>query len=532
MDKRSITAILLITVLFIVYTLIFNKPKPGKNTTIIKQQQEKLNKEPGKITTKKPAQKTATIVALPTDIDTTGKLISVRTKLFTAKFTTTGARLQSLRLLKYLDPKNKPVELIPKEGYPLATTILKTPKSIDLSKFPAICNRDSIIITNGSKDSLIFYFKTNDTLLLKKVFVFYPDKYTIDLHIISPDSSPIASQLSFDSGIASTEKDKREELSYYSFVTMLGKHFEKRKLRSVKDEKENFEGAINWTGLTSKYFLFAILPKDTIIEKVTFWRIEKKRIGLSVSTKKVPAAYFALYFGPMDYYLLKSVGRELEKSIDFGWKWIAPISKVIFFIFTGIHKVIHNYGVVIILFSTIMMVVFFPLTIRSFSSMRKMQKLQPKMEALRKKYKDDPQKMNAEIMKLYSQNKVNPFGGCLPLLFQMPVFFALYAVLRSTIELRRSPFVFWIKDLSMRDPYFILPILMGIAMFFQQKFTVTDPRQKTMTYFMPLFLVFIFARLPSGIVLYWLIYNLLSIFQQYIIHRSEKREEQKGLEEE
>lgn len=525
MDKKTIMAVLLITVLFIIYTMLFNKPKQQK--PVIPQKKEEVVKKEKK-ELEKPEK---TVVELPPTKQKSEKTINVRTNLYEAKFSTSGATLRSIQLLKYPGVGNKPVELIPKNGNPLSISLGQPETSINLSQFPTICAKDSINLTAGLRDSLVFYYVKNDTPFLKKVFIFYPNSYIIGLHLESLNKTPYSMKLEFDSGLASTEKDKREEMSYYSFVAMLGTHFEKLKLRKIKDEKSTIEGTINWAGVTSKYFLFSILPEDTIIKKVTRWRIDKKRIGFSVTTKELQKADFSLYFGPVDYYLLKKIGRGFEKSVDFGWKWISPISKVIFFIFTGIHKVIHNYGVVIVIFSTIMMVVFFPLTIRSFSSMRKMQKLQPKMEAIRKKYKDDSKRMNTEIMKLYSQHKVNPFGGCLPLLLQMPVFFALYAVLRSTIELRGAPFILWIKDLSMRDPYFVLPILMGIAMFFQQRFTVTDPRQKAMTYFMPIFLVFIFARLPSGIVLYWLVYNLLSIVQQYIIHRGEKKEEERKTEE-
>jgi len=527
-DKRTITALLLITVLIFVYTMLTKRTtKPQENA--VQTEEKKIEPKKGEESQKNEIvdageSKGEKVVAETTETPHEEKMIKVRTKLFSVEFSTLGATLQDMQLLNYPGEGDKPVQLIPEGGNPLALSILEEGKTVDLSQFPTICERDSIDLTSGVKDSLVFYYVKNDTTFLKKVFIFTPDSYIINLHIEFPKKVKHSLRLSFDTGLASTEKDKRDELAYTFFVAMFGDHFERSGLKKVKEEKSSIEGRINWTGITSKYFLFFVMPEDTIIKKVSQWKIEKKKIGISVSTGDIESADFSLYFGPLDYNLLKKMGNGLEQSVYFGWQWIAPISKVIFFIFIGIHKVIANYGIVIIIFSTIMMVVFFPLTIRSFSSMRRMQKLQPKMEAIRKKFKDDPKKMNAEIMKLYSQNKVNPVGGCLPLIFQMPVFFALYAVLRSTIELRRTPFVFWISDLSMKDPFYVLPILMGIAMFFQQKFTVTDPKQKAMTYFMPIFLVFIFSRLPSGIVLYWLVYNLLSIAQQYIIHRNEKKE--------
>lgn len=531
MDKRAIVAVILITAIFIIYyTMFVRKPKEGAEVekpqpVAVDTAQTEEGKEPPVITEagKDEGTKTEEIEIPPGAADE--RIMQVRTNLIDAKFSTLGGTLLSMRLLEYPGEGDDPVELIPKEENPLGIILQQDDKSIDLVQYPTICDQHDINLTGDVRDSLVFYYAANDTPFLKKVFVFYPNSYVIDFRLESLKKEPYGMTIDFSAGLASTEKDKREETMYKSMIAMLGETFERLDLRKIKEEKSSIEGTINWAGIKSKYFLFLMLPKDNAMEKITYWNIDKERIGFAVSAKKGEKAAFSMYFGPCDYYILKQMGGGLERVVYFGWNWIAPISKVIFFIFTGIHRFVANYGVVIVIFSIIMMVIFFPLTFRSHASMRRMQKLQPKMEAIRKKYKDDPQKMNAEIMKLYSQNKVNPLGGCLPLLLQMPIFFALYAVLRSTIELRRAPFIFWIKDLSARDPYFILPVLMGIAMFVQQKFTITDPRQKMMTYFMPIFLVFIFARLPSGIVLYWLVYNLLSILQQYLIKRSEKEEE-------
>jgi len=533
-DKRTIIAVILIAMLFIVYTTFIRKPQEQKQDVeqkeeMVVEKSEGEVKEGKEVKEEKKTEEEA--VEILTQEQKDEKIIKVKTNLYEAEFSTIGATLRSMKLLEYPGKEDKPVELIPEGSNPLSILLVGLENKLDISKYLSVCEKDSVNLVTGLRDSLVFYYTENGTAFLKKVFVFGPNSYLIDLHIESINKTPYSMKLEFDSGLNLTEKDEKDEMAYTSFVSMLGEHFQRMNLKNVKEEKSSIEGTINWAGVTTKYCLFFILPENDIITKVSQWKIEKKRIGFSVTTKQLERANFSLYFGPIKYYKLKEMGKGLEMSVYFGWNWIAPISRVIFFIFIGINKVMPNYGVVIIIFSVMMMVVFFPLTFRSHSSMRKMQKLQPQMEAIRKKYKDDSQKMNAEIMKLYSKNKVNPIGGCLPLLLQMPVFFALYAVLRSTIELRRAPFTLWIQDLSLRDPYFVLPILMGAAMFVQQKFTVTDPRQKAMTYFMPIFLVFIFFRLPSGIVLYWLIYNLLSILQQYLIHRNEKKEVVEKVEE-
>jgi YidC/Oxa1 family membrane protein insertase len=185
------------------------------------------------------------------------------------------------------------------------------------------------------------------------------------------------------------------------------------------------------------------------------------------------------------------------------------------------HRYAHNYGVAIILVTVVVKILFYPLTHKSMKSMTAMQRLQPQMKTIREKYRKDPQAMNKEMMALYKKHGVNPMGGCLPILFQIPVFWALYKVLAMAIELRQAPFVLWITDLSVADPWKVTPILMGVSMFAQQKMTptATDPRQAQMMLFLPVVFTFFFLNFPSGLVLYWLTNNLLTIAQQYFIRR-------------
>ena len=188
------------------------------------------------------------------------------------------------------------------------------------------------------------------------------------------------------------------------------------------------------------------------------------------------------------------------------------------------HSVIPNYGVVIIIFSLVIKAVFHPLTKKQVRSMRRMQALQPKMEKLKERYKKEPQKMNQEVMKLYKDAGVNPMSGCLPLLPQMPIFYGLFQLFRTTIELRGADFVWWVTDLSQKDPYYILPIIMTILMFVQQRLSTKDPKQKMMTFFMPLLFGFLFRNFPAGLTLYWTCYNLFSVIEQawLIGHPSEE----------
>jgi len=231
---------------------------------------------------------------------------------------------------------------------------------------------------------------------------------------------------------------------------------------------------------------------------------------------------FFIYVGPVDYDELKRLGVNAEHIVYFGWSVIAPLSKLLFSFLKFLRRFIPNYGLVIILFSLIMKLVFYPLTHRGTKSMREMAKLQPKLKQLQKQYGSDYRKLRSEMAKIgYSPEK--QLAGCVPLLVQMPVFIALYSVLRTTIELRRASFIsFWIRDLSVHDPYYVLPLLMGGFMVLQSLVTPTDPRQRWTTLFMPVVVTVIFLNFPAGLVLYWLVNNILSVAEHFIVARREE----------
>jgi YidC/Oxa1 family membrane protein insertase len=201
--------------------------------------------------------------------------------------------------------------------------------------------------------------------------------------------------------------------------------------------------------------------------------------------------------------------------VDLGWRWVVrPFSLVILWLFQALHSVIPNYGLVIIVFSILIKAVFHPLTKKQMRSMRRMQEMQPRLAKLKERYGKDPQRMNKETMKLYREAGINPLGGCLPLLPQMPIFYALFQVFRTSIELRGAYFFGWLTDLSQKDPYYILPIIMALSMFVQQKLTMKDPKQKMLVYMMPLLFGFLFKDFPAGLTLYWTCYNISSVIEQ------------------
>ena len=234
----------------------------------------------------------------------------------------------------------------------------------------------------------------------------------------------------------------------------------------------------------------------------------------------------AIYIGPKDQYRLEEISPGLELTVDYGWLWW--IAQPLFWLLTKIHGVFGNWGWSIIVLTLMVKIAFFQLNAKAFTSMANMRRVQPKLMELRERYADDRQKQSQAMMELYKKEKINPIGGCLPMLVQMPVFIALYWVLMESVELRHAPFMLWINDLSAMDPYFILPLIMGVSMFIQQKLNPppADPMQAKIMQWMPIVFTFFFLFFPAGLVLYWVVNNTLSIVQQYIITR---RIEKAGL---
>ncbi len=286
-------------------------------------------------------------------------------------------------------------------------------------------------------------------------------------------------------------------------------------------------GETRWAALDSQYFIVALIPGPAPFSGVISERNSEKKVSVGLASKEslLPpgeTSQFQLnvYAGPKEYHTLKDLGPQLEEMVGFGY-----LGKFVYVILEAINKVVHNYGWSILILTLLMQVFLLPLTLKSYKSMAEMQKLQPLMKQLQEKYKNEPQRLNVEVMNLYKAHKVNPFGGCLPMLLQLPIFFALFNTIKNAVELRNAPFIFWIKDLSLPDTVFtlsgvnvnILPLLMGIGMFIQQKMTSTDPQQAKMMMFMPVIFTVMFWSFPSGLVLYWFVNSLVSMAGQYLI---------------
>lgn len=281
-----------------------------------------------------------------------------------------------------------------------------------------------------------------------------------------------------------------------------------------------------WAAMVEHYFVSAIVPspEETNYYKTDDFGSDTFGITFITAAKEIPAGHQEIletkvYAGPEIGAQLKHVAPGLDLTIDYGFLWF--LCQPIFWLLKTIHDLIGNWGVAIILTTVIIKALFYKLSESSYKSMGNMRKMQPKIEALKKRYPDDKQQFSQAMMELYRKEKVNPLGGCLPILIQIPVFIALYYVLLESVDLRQAPFMLWIHDLSAKDPFYVLPIIMGISMFVQQRLNPAppDPMQAKVLMFMPLFFTFLFLQFPAGLVLYWVVNNLLSIAQQWLIMR-------------
>lgn len=307
-------------------------------------------------------------------------------------------------------------------------------------------------------------------------------------------------------------KQEGEGRQIRQFVTLL-----KDTTHTNVDGEEKYDGPLQWMGIDYHYHLFANVVNGKPMSSIN---IDKGNLEAKIIESTTKLSGFSFY-GLKGYDQLQKVGSNLHLAVDFGVFGIiaVPILKGLQFFY----KYAPNYGVAIILITLFIRTLLFPLQFKSFKSMKKMQKLQPELAKLKEKHADDPQKMQRATMELFKKNGANPMGGCLPLLLQMPVFFAFYQVLFNSVELLNAPFIFWIKDLSAKDPYYVLPVLMGIAMFFQTKLnpsTTADPMQKKMMMFMPLIFTFFMKDLPAGLNLYIFVSTVFGISQQLFVYKT------------
>lgn len=386
---------------------------------------------------------------------------------------------------------------------------------------PTISAYTSEVSKTGGKTSVVFSGSAGDLVVTKKYTV--DDKsFLVNAEVVISNTGDKTISVPFKSGVGpgATNAFEADRYAFQGPVMFDGKRLKKEK--ETKAEKPLTAEKVRWVGYMSKYYMIGVASdfvSGTISKKGASAVVEGQS-DLKLNPGDRITVPLSVYAGPKEYELLKSFGKKFEKSIDFGiFAFIAiPMLKFL----NIIYDFVGNYGVAIILLTIVVKLVTFPLTQKSMVSMRKMSSLQPKMQELKEKYKNDKERINQATMELYKKEGVNPLGGCLPMLLQIPIFFALYRTLLLSIELQGAPFAFWITDLSLKDPYYITPVIMGVTMFLQQRMTpstATDPMQKKLFTFMPVIFTFLFLTFPAGLVVYWLTNNILSIAQQYVINK-------------
>jgi YidC/Oxa1 family membrane protein insertase len=476
--------------------------------------------------------------------------ITITTDLIKADIDTLGGQLSRLELLKFkdgVDPtKNEVLFDVQQNRTYLAQTGLigggATPYPNHNTVFVA---KPGARALDGGREIQLVLEATQGGVKLTKTFTFRRGDYVIDVRhdIANVGETPVKPEL-YMQLIHDGNKPAGDSYfnSSYTGPTLYTDAEKYKKLTFEKIEKENAEQLAKperavvpdhptsakdgWIAISQHFFVSALVPQDKAQHSIFTKKVDTNLYAIGTVTPLgtlAPGATFSdsakLYSGPQESKLLENVAPGLELVKDYGWLTI--IAKPLFWVMEQIHKALGNWGWTIIVFTILIKLAFFPLSAAGYRSMAKMKVLTPKMQALRERHKGDPAKMNQATMELYKTEKINPLGGCLPILVQMPVFIALYWVLQASVEIRGAPWVGWITDLAAPDPLYILPVLYAISMYITTKLNPApaDPMQAKMMLFMPLAFSVMFFFFPSGLVLYWVVNNVLSIGQQYVISK-------------
>jgi YidC/Oxa1 family membrane protein insertase len=558
MEKRTLLAFILsIAVLFLWEVFIspesawFKKAPPRSTTQAPAQPVESKASQPPAATEKPaapatPATLPGSVAASPREFQDTW---SIQTPLFETQVVSSGARISFFKLKHYrqsVEPEAPLMDLIATQSsgfLPMAVDLIQHPDwELSTRPFQSASAR-SVDIPDGSPSrDISLATEVPDRLRVTKTFAFAPDGYTLNVAILLQNISQESLLDQLGISFYFQPYTGKEESSYNKsqFVSYQDHSTSTLDVKELLKKEHNLAPPMQWFGYENNYFLQAVIPIDQAGFQVAPRVLDEpngrmRAVYLTepfqIEAGKEKTIHLKLYLGPKDLAFLKQANHDLAAAVDYGW--FDFLAKPMLFALKWLYKYTHNYGVAIILITVIIKIVFWPLTHKSYKSMQGMKKLQPKMNALREKYKDNREKLNEELMALYKTHKVNPMGGCLPMVLQIPVFFALYRMLYSSVDLLHQPFMLWVNDLTSPDrlnvgfsiPYVgglpVLTLLMGASMFLQQKMTPStgDPRQEKMMLMMPVIFTVMFINFPSGLVLYWLVNNVLSIAQQYLVNR-------------
>lgn len=560
LDRKGIIALVIVGIILLLmpkyYKWVAPPPEPAEETVIVTAdstraaQPETVPATPSRselLGGTEAALEPDTFAAAPLEepVEVIEDYVSIEHPLFHMILASNG-QIARYTLKEYDLIDGGPVELhLPGSGSkPVLGTIDfdfggRNPKSLRDLRFEASTSRLSVT----GRDSVILEAGDLNSQYIRLTYIFQSDKYGFDIALQTsglrePETGEFRTR--WLGGVPKTEPVGGRDFGYASAFAMIGDELEEVSAKANKPAEYSATGQTRFVSARSKYFIAAIVPVEAAAGAELAGRVygEKGRdeqhfynVSLRQPWVRSASGRWTVYWGPIKLENLQALNAGVDETMNWGWAIIEPFSRLVLWALTGLHSFIPNYGLVVILFSIVVKIVLWPLTRKSQVSMKKMAALQPAVKELREKHKKNPQAMNKAMMDLYKQYGVNPMSGCIPLLLQMPLLYALFIIFRSTIEFRQAPFTMWITDLSQPDVIFnlpfsiplygagvaVLPIVMGVSQFFMSKRTVSDPNQKMMIYIMPVFMTLIFNMFPSGLTLYYTLFNLIAIFEQRLI---------------
>jgi YidC/Oxa1 family membrane protein insertase len=474
------------------------------------------------------------------------RTITVDTPFYQVQLSEKGAGFSSFILKKYREKvaKDSPLkELIPQKDS-IETVLLgfagKSLPGLDNAVFSASLTADTVNIQDAAQE-ISFSWKSDEGVVVEKTYRFSPDSYLIGLDVTIKNGSDRSVQDKLFIALKGSTPGDTRMYGFEGPSALINEKLEEIKIKDIA-EQNTYTGKVTWVAMQDRYFLMSVIPDQVEEAGMRLFLkgddlLEAQYLGPDgdIRPGTQHTYQYSLFFGPKSMEVLKSAGHDLGKALNFGM--FTVLAKPCVWLMNRLYSVIPNYGIAIIILTILIKGVLWPLGSKSYKSMSEMKKIQPLMKEIREKHKNDKKKMNEEVMSLYRTYKINPLGGCLPMVVQLPVFFALYRMLYQAIELRHAPFFLWIDDLSAPDRLFhfgfsipfmeppygvpVLTIIMGATMLLQQKMSppMGDPTQAKMMMFMPLIFTVIFINFSAGLVLYWLVNNILSISQQYYIQK-------------
>ncbi len=548
---RAFLAIVLSFMILLGYQYFFVKPVPPAQNSA---EQQVAQGQTDNVAPQPKQQQPASITPPPAQpapvsvpVDPNARDITINTPLYSAVISEQGGGFKRFVLKKYRTEKastSGDMELVKVEGLNQLPILFSLDNGAGTSLPVFHADREKLDLTGGADtETLTMKATLPGGLVLTRTLVFHADSYVIDLTYQVENTGAEAARISPALSLNSTPFAHGSSTSRYLFsgpASYVDQKLVQVKTKKLAEGPQVLQGHVSWTGYEDNYFINAVIPLTEGTHMVTIGgsadmvRTVVSEGTVSLEPKGTATYIYKMYFGPKKLTILKTVNYDLAKAINFGW--FDVLAKPMLWLLNFFYGYIGNYGIAIILVTILIKGSFWPITQKGMKSMKNMQKLQPKVAKLKEKYKDDPTKMNQEMMAMYKTYKVNPIGGCLPMIIQIPFFFALYRVLMAAIELRHAPFMLWINDLYAPDrlmvgfdiPYIhgipVLTLLMGASMYLQQKMTPTtaDPTQAKVMQFLPVVFTFMFLNFASGLVLYWFVNNLLSILQQQLINRQVK----------